>query len=196
MQSDAGARDAVASSAPVAARHHSRALARFRIGVKRASLLTWGAVAVIAASLATVSWIVFRALEDDSSAGPERAVSLGDVEARPSVFYGDSVTVSGRIEDVLAPFAFALGSREALAPESVLVVGQGVATGREEDDLVRVTGVVQPVGVVKLREELRRELDPEVFLDWIGQPAIVAEDVERVDGGHKPAEGARGRDRA
>jgi hypothetical protein len=129
-------------------------------------------------------------------------VKLDDLEDHPEKYLGKPVVVEGKVEQVLAPTAFALG--QPLWPDfgrQVLVYTEGPAAALvKHGDRVVVTGVLTPGADVELERHwswLRRE--PEVNLRLRGRPVLVAKaiyDPERkvavlVDAAGAPAADAR-----
>ncbi len=64
-------------------------------GVKTTYGTSLLAAFAIALSVAFVAWVIFEAVDDEESAGPDRGASIRDLDERPGDFYGDRVTVSG-----------------------------------------------------------------------------------------------------
>ena len=67
-------------------------------------------------------------LTPNDSAGPEAGITIGDITDNPNAFIGQTVTVSGEVEDIVGPRAFTMGDEGFLFGEELLVVGaQGPA---------------------------------------------------------------------
>ncbi len=94
------------------------------------------------------------------SAGGAQGVSVATIIDNPSEFYGQQVTVSGLVTEVIGSNAFAIGGDEFIGGESLLIAGsqelsqivEGLPEGEEiqardliqVQDLVQVTGTVRP----------------------------------------------------
>ena len=59
--------------------------------------------------------------EDGESAGPNVAVSISDITADPSEYYGERVTVSGLVTDELDSNSFAIGGDDLFGDQALPV---------------------------------------------------------------------------
>ncbi len=127
------------------------------------------------------------ACNEDPSAGPERGVTIDDVEESDALFGGDLdgeiVTVSGEVRAMHTERLFRVAS-ELIGGEGVLIV---VPRGETRSnvtvyDIVRVTGEVQHVTPSDLRG--RFDIDTSVDLEAVDEddPMIVADEVHTIDG--------------
>lgn len=99
-------------------------------------------------------WSVLRAVVDiDQSGGSDRGVNLTEVANHPEVMWDRTVTVSGRVRDVLDPRTAMLGSDALFVGDALLVVGDTPldrlrerpdAGAIEPDRVLQVTGQVRP----------------------------------------------------
>ncbi len=93
----------------------------------------------------------------------------------PREFYGRTVTVTGEIDDIVAPTAFTIG------PGGLLLVSSAPASATpdlSESQTVQVTGTVRRFDLVELERETGADLQDELFAGWEGRPAIVASSVQ------------------
>jgi hypothetical protein len=91
-----------------------------------------GGMAVLTISLWPHIWAVQNALFDfDQSPGPEIGVSLSEVARHPDAMWGQTVTISTGVDQVLNPHAMILGNDKPIVGDKILVVGTS-----ELDDLV------------------------------------------------------------
>ncbi|MEE1942632.1 hypothetical protein V1L54_25045 [Streptomyces sp. TRM 70361] len=94
---------------------------------------------------------------------------------------GEERTVEGRVHDVVSPWAFTVGGNEPSDIEPLLVV-EGDMPAVDQDDPVRVTGVVREFEIAGVEEELGVELSDTLYEQYEGEPYIrarsIAEDVE------------------
>ena len=121
------------------------------------------------------------------SAGGAQAVSVSTIIDNPSEYYGNQVTVSGLVTQVIGPNAFAIGGDEFVGGESLLIVGaqelpqivEGLPEGEEiqAQDLVQVTGTLRPAEQQQITDEVGYELDNQVFEVFGGEAAVVASQV-------------------
>lgn len=105
-------------------------------------------------------------------AGPQN-VTIADVVDGAGELDGQTVTVEGRVTEVLSPQAFVL-------EESLLVArGEGGADV-EVGTTAQVSGAVMgEFDVAEAEQDLGVTFDDEdLFTEWVGQPAILAGDVQ------------------
>lgn len=133
--------------------------------------------------------IAWAALTDDEgSEGADVGVTANDIMSDPEEYYGVGVTVSGEVNEVIAPNALTIGGEGFGGGEDLLIVSASnipVPPGTErdeaaavlEDDLIQTTGTVQELIIVDVEEELGIDLDDELFADFEGEPAIVAQNI-------------------
>lgn len=92
-------------------------------------------------------------------------------------FYGEEVTLSGKVNAVIPEQAFSMGDVAVVAP--LLVVGDTRTTFVSEGDTVLVTGIIYPTFVlVDVEAELDVDLIDALFADWEGQPYMIATLIE------------------
>ena len=124
------------------------------------------------------------------SAGGAQGVSVATIIDNPSEFYGNQVTVSGLVTEVISPNAFAIGGDEFVGGESLLIVGgqelsqivEGVAEGDaveiKQQDLVQATGTLRQFSQEEIINEIDYELEQPVLLEeFEGDPTVVASQV-------------------
>ncbi len=121
------------------------------------------------------------------SAGGAEGVSVATLIDNPSEFYGNQVTVSGLVTEVIGPNAFVIGGNEFVGGEGLMIVGaqelsqivEGLPEGEEiqAQDLVQVTGTVRPAEQQEITSEIGYELDDQVFEAFGGEAAVVASQV-------------------
>jgi hypothetical protein len=133
---------------------------------------------------------VYGALFDfDQSAGPEVGVSLSEVARHPEVMWGQTVTVSARVDQPLNPHAILLGNNKPIVGDSVLVVGESelgdlVLLPQQRDveiekgETLQVTGVVRQYGSAELEASLGVELDHDALSGYRSQAVLVAEAID------------------
>jgi hypothetical protein len=134
--------------------------------------------------------VIQTVFEIDQSAGPELGINLNEVAGNPREFYGEPVTVSGVVSQVLDPHAIVLGHeglRVSLGgPDETLVITEGdqllVVTpdpwpaGLTRGVVARVTGTVLPFELARF--EMRFGVDfqhHDTLAEWDGDAAIVAQ---------------------
>lgn len=110
-------------------------------------------------------------------------VTLSNLLDDPGKFTGQTVTVSGEVNDVLGPKAFTIGGEEFLPPGELLVVSPtgfpAIPDYPEneylvDDDIVQVTGTVRTF----VQTEVARQVDADdmegqAYVRWEGKPVLV-----------------------
>jgi hypothetical protein len=149
---------------------------------------TWGLPLVqpkllLAAAVALLALPgLFAACRDQTDeAMPGAAVSAGQIIENPSQFAGQTVTVTGAVEDLFGPRAFTLDS--GLNVGELLVLGADPfpqvpdnATMRAYvvDDTATVTGTVRTLVTAEVERELGWNLEPQIVAKFERQPVLVA----------------------
>ena len=100
---------------------------------------------------------------EEDSAGPEASVTVSEVTSSPEEFYGERVTVSGEIENVLGPRAFSIGGQHFAGQRLLVVLAKDVplpaVSGRSgdtafaADDIVQVSGPARRFSIVQFERE-------------------------------------------
>jgi hypothetical protein len=121
------------------------------------------------------------------SEGPAAGVVVSDITDNPQEYVGTTATVSGEVNDLVAPNAFTIGGEDFLGTDELLIVGakqlpnivEGVEGEVEvgEDDIVQVTGTIREFNVADIEDELGYGLDDAVFEEFAGEPVVVAKNV-------------------
>lgn len=124
------------------------------------------------------------------SVGPARAITVTDITAEPEDFYGERVTVSGVVSELVGPEAFAIGGEELFGGEPLLIAGvqqlgavvqggakEGGAKEVDEGDLVQVTGTVREFKKEEISNKVDYGIDDQYFSDFEGDPAVLATSV-------------------
>lgn len=125
------------------------------------------------------SLICVAALAACQSAEPNVGVTIADVEQDPEQYFGQTVTVSGEINDVWGPDVFTIGGEGfagallIIVPESAQFVGVSEAEPVEEDDIVQITGTVEEYIIAEIESEYG--FTPEYDIEYEErEPAVVA----------------------
>lgn len=122
-------------------------------------------------------------------AGP-RTASIGLILEDPDTYSDGSVVVSGRVDELLTERAVTIGSDLVdgvlllVLPEDVtdptgatVAIPARVGQTFVEGDVLQVTGEVRTLEVAAFEEDYSMVLNPELFGDLVGEPALVARDV-------------------
>lgn len=128
--------------------------------------------------------------QDPAATGSEGAVTLEELTRRPERFYGERVTVDGRVGRIISPNAFSLTSAdaadsdEAFEVEAALVAGgDGSVPNLSEGQRVRVTGEVQRFNIEDVEQDLDVNLDDSLYADFEEKPVVLPGTVELLTGG-------------
>ncbi len=133
--------------------------------------------------------------EPEDSADIDVGITLREVTAEPSTYYGRSVIVSGKVAELAPDDVEAGGDRGgervpvaaftvgAELDEQLLVLSEpgGSFDRVRRGAPVQVEGVLYEFGGAALRERVGRpgRFQSEWFADWRGEPALVASSVDR-----------------
>lgn len=151
----------------------------------------------LAAPIALAAALTLTGCND--SAGPEQGTSVDDVEDadpdendRPGPdLLGQSVTVSGEIDEVAGDSAFWLGDGSWFGEGAPVVSATGDFTEfdiedtealAEDDTVVQVTGTVEEFVLADFEEDQGIDLDDDAFEELEGEAVIVADDVSTLAG--------------
>ncbi len=130
-------------------------------------------------------------LTPEASGGQNVQATLTDITDYPAEYYGQSLMVEGAVDQTIEPNVFAIvplqsaGNetlyREPSAPVKelgVLVVSSNSSPNLTEDQIVRVSGTFREFDLTTFENELGVDLNDELYTDWTGQPAILAQQVQ------------------
>lgn len=109
-----------------------------------------------------------------------RMVEIDDLEDNPDKYVGQTVRVTGEVEDVFGPRLFTIDEPNWMDfdGETVVYVPASLAALVREDDQVTVVGTVRNLESNEFLPELSwYERDPAVELGFEDRPAIVANDL-------------------
>jgi hypothetical protein len=115
-----------------------------------------------------------------------QAATVDDIAQYPGLYYGETVTVSGEVDELLGPRAFTIEDADLLFDEQVLVVsarplrdrdGRSLDVSALGDREVRVTGTVRPFDPATFEQEVGFDLDDALFAGRVGKPAIIARSI-------------------
>ena len=127
-------------------------------------------------------------LDEDQSAGPELGVTLSEVADHPDPFWGETVSVSARVDQLIGPHAMLIGNEAPIVGDLVLVVSGpplAVLLGLEDEpvlsegEVVRVTGVVRRYEPEELAGDLAIDLPTAALADYDRSSAMVATAITR-----------------
>ncbi len=149
-------------------------------------------VAVPVAPVPAVAPPVDPAAGDPAAVGTEALeegnVTVAEIAGNMAAFDGKTVTVRQEVEEVLGPNAFTLDEDAPLAggiDDDLLVVSaqQNLPLINDQlgDAMVQVQGTVRTFDLAGLEQEIGFDLDDNLFADWAGRPAIVAEQITRLE---------------
>lgn len=80
--------------------------------------ILWGTII-----LAILAILLIDLFNEGESAGPEADIIVSHITDDPQEYYGSNVTVSGEIQELVGPRAFAIVAQDDLGGGTLLVVG-------------------------------------------------------------------------
>jgi hypothetical protein len=92
---------------------------------------------------------------------------------------GENITVSTKVQTVLAPNVFTVYDKESLRGQVVLVVSQQQAP--EVGTNIELTGVVRNFVLVDVNREYGLNISPDLVTNYVNKPYIAAAAIEKVD---------------
>lgn len=115
--------------------------------------------------------------ETSDATEAEENVTTEEVAEDTEDLLGQTVTIRSNALEVVEPSTFVVGDQEFFGGEDILVVN---ASGEvfelpEEDTEVQVTGEVVEFLIADVESEYDLDLDPDLYVDYEGQPAIIAQ---------------------
>ena len=122
--------------------------------------------------------------------GDERGqnVNLEDVVQNPEGYYGQVVSVRGEVDQNMGTRGVTIET-VGLADDELLVVSRDALVGvgggpgdalYNQDDDVRVSGVVREFSIVQLEQELGIDLDDKDYQEFEGKPVIIADSIAEI----------------
>lgn len=128
--------------------------------------------------------------EQDTVGTQNDSVTLEELTRRPDRFYGEQVTVNGRVGRTISPETFSLTSDDAaegddsFEVEAALVAGgEGSIPALSEGQRVRVTGEVQRFNVEEVEQKIGVNLDDSLYADFEEKPVVLPGAVKVLAGG-------------
>ncbi len=113
---------------------------------------------------------------------PAERVTVEELSSNPSEFYGDTVTVSGKVIEAVEPGAFRIendGTRLlVVGVEQISKIVNGDTKAVNEGDRIRATGKVRQFEKEEIRKKVDYGIDNEYFGDYEGDPAVLAYSVK------------------
>ncbi len=119
-------------------------------------------------------WAAFR-----QPAGPQVGVTLQDIQGNPQAYIGQTVTVSGEIQEAIGPNAFVFDRGDIIvvgARELAQITGTSSEDFFSGDPVVQVTGSVTTFIAAEMERQLGYPLDA-MLNQYEGRPAIIAQEV-------------------
>jgi cytochrome c556 len=114
-------------------------------------------------------------------AKPWVPVAASTLAAHPDAYYGENVSMTGTVEQLLSKFAFSVDQGKARSGgKEVLVVAPTLQMPVDASTYVTVLGEVvkfDPAEIGKKAKDYKNDLQPEVAAKYQGQPAIIATSV-------------------
>jgi len=116
---------------------------------------------------------------------PVVPVATNTVNANPDAFYGQGVTITASVEQILSKSAFAvdqkrLGGAAPAKPTDVLVLVPTLQSPVDPKSYVTVMGELvkfDPAEIAKKAKDYKLDLPPDVVAKYTGRPAMIATSV-------------------
>lgn len=112
---------------------------------------------------------------------------VAQIIENPQNYYGDTVTITGKVGDILGSRAFTLNA-PGLTGTNLLIIsktpiepigGSGTDMSMyQPNDHVQIKGHVEYFSIQNVERELNTDLVNSVYLPWEGRPVIVADTVQ------------------
>jgi hypothetical protein len=143
-------------------------------------LVLVGIVAAILLVVTVLDW----AADDTAPPAQHFGVAPAEIRDNPNEYRGETVTVSGEVNQVLDPFAFTIGGEQWVNGGEILIIGPpphaNGAVLEEEDplqaaDIVQVHGTVRDFDDIDFEDEFDEQVNVDALQDYAGQPVIVSE---------------------
>ncbi len=160
---------------------------RIAVERKRSTGSPWlwiiGAIALIAIAL----FLLIPLFNTNDSGGADTGATISEIVQAPNTYVGQTVTVSGAVNDVIDRRAFTIGGDEFYGDAQLLVVSANTIPspqGRTTEeallsrDVVQVHGPVRLFNMAEFERDLGIDLDDNVFAEWAGRPAVVAQSID------------------
>lgn len=105
----------------------------------------------------------------------------GEIAEEPKPFIGKTVTISGKVAQVLSPNAFTLDDQEFIGGKELLVVGAMPAGSIVEGKTVRVRSLVQKFVTAEIERDFDFDLQPELEVEYEGKAVAIAQSIQIID---------------
>jgi hypothetical protein len=129
--------------------------------------------------------IAMLAMAPSLQAQTAARVPIGDLETQPSKYLGRLVTVAAEVDEVYGPRLFTIDDPAwgDLGGEVLVYARGAAAVVVRDEDPVTVTGTLQSVALADIEGEWGwRKVEPEVDVDFLTRPLIVATRIASGDG--------------
>lgn len=105
----------------------------------------------------------------------------GEIAEEPNPFMGKTVTISGKVAEVIGANAFTLDDQELIGGKELLVVGAMPAIGSiDAGNTVRVTGLVRQFVTAEIERDFDIDLQPGLKAEYEGKPVAIAHSLQIV----------------
>jgi hypothetical protein len=114
-----------------------------------------------------------------------------ELRENPEAFYGRRIMVEGEINDIIAPDAFTISSRQFLDDSTLLVLGATPDVSVDNGEVVTVVGELRPFVASSIERDydLTWDLDlqEQLEVEYANQPILVAREVYPSDRSNRAA---------
>lgn len=105
----------------------------------------------------------------------------GEITSDPSQYYGQTLAVTGEVEEIYGANTFTIDEEELIGANDLLVVSTNPAAAINEDETVAVTGELRSFVLADLERDydLTWDLDiqEELEAEYVNKPVLVVDDI-------------------
>ncbi|NJL00397.1 MAG: hypothetical protein HC838_17225 [Spirulinaceae cyanobacterium RM2_2_10] len=118
--------------------------------------------------------------EVDSAEDIRENVTIGEVSEEFTEYAGEMISVRSEVSELVGDSAFFLDEDQLFGGEELLVINtsnSAIELVEGDDTEVQVTGEVRQLVRADLEREFDLDLDPDLFVDFEGQPVVLASSI-------------------
>jgi hypothetical protein len=105
----------------------------------------------------------------------------GEIAEEPNPYIGKTVTISGKVAEVIGANAFTLDDQELIGGKELLVVGAIPAGSIDEGKTVRVTASIRQFVMAEIERDFDIGLQPGLKAEYEGKPVAITQSIQIVE---------------